>query len=267
MKLKNNVIIAIPIYRRLKENEIFALDNNLRVLNQYDATFIKPKGLDTKELLKKYPQVKEIEVCDNWLGTKKGIGGYNEMMTSPDFYKLFVNYEYVLICQTDVWVFRDDLTKWCNMDIDLVGAPWPNRAIYEHFPMKQYLQLKLWLKPTTKILHCQMFGRIGNGGFCLRRVQLFKDLCIKYSREIEFYNSQTGPLYNEDIFWALVPKELKLPSIKEAAYFAFDRKLDLCYKINDFRLPMAAHGYDRKHRRTFWKPFIPQDAFETHLLA
>ena len=93
MKLKNNVIIAIPIYRRLKENEIFALDNNLQVLNQYDVTFIKPKGLDTQELNKRYPQVKEIEVSDNWLGTKKGIEGYNEMMLSPDFYDLFLEYE------------------------------------------------------------------------------------------------------------------------------------------------------------------------------
>ena len=133
--------------------------------------------------------------------------------------------------------------------------------------MKQYLQLKLWLKPSTKILHCQMFGRIGNGGFCLRRVRLFKELCIKYNKEIEFYNSQTDPLHNEDIFWALVPKELKIPSIKEAADFAFDRKLELCYKINDYHLPMASHGYDRKHRIAFWQPFIPQEAFEAHLLA
>ncbi len=184
------------------------------------------------------------------------------MMTSPDFYSLFSDYEYLLICQTDVWIFRDDLMKWIDMGIDLVGAPWPNRNMYLHFPMKQYLQLKVKLKPANKNLHCQMFGRIGNGGFCLRKVELFKKLCIKYAQEIQLYNSFEDPLHNEDIFWALVPTELKLPTIEQAADFAFDRKLELCYKINNNKLPMAAHGYDRKHRKEFWSKFIPKEAFK-----
>ena len=81
-----------------------------------------------------------------------------------------------------------------------------------------------------------MFGRIGNGGFCLRKVELFKKLCIKYAQEIQLYNSFEDPLHNEDIFWALVPTELKLPTIEQAADFAFDRKLELCYKINNNKL-------------------------------
>ena len=68
--------------------------------------------------------------------------------------------------------------------------------------------------------------------------------------------------HNEDIFWALVPTELKLPTIEQAADFAFDRKLELCYKINKNKLPMAAHGYDRKHRKEFWSRFIPKEAFK-----
>lgn len=217
MNQDKKVIIAIPVYRDLREEEIIALNNNLSVLRQYPVVLVKPKGLNTKDLRKKYPQIGEIEVSDDWLGTKNGILGYNEMMTSPVFYSLFSDYEYLLICQTDVWIFRDDLMKWIDMGIDLVGAPWPNRNMYLHFPMKQYLQLKVKLKPANKNLHCQMFGRIGNGGFCLRKVELFKNLCIKYEQEIQLYNSLEDPLHNEDIFWALVPTELKLPTIEQAA--------------------------------------------------
>lgn len=262
MNQDKKVIIAIPVYRDLREEEIIALSNNLSVLRQYPVVLVKPKGLNTKDLRKKYPQIGEIEVSDDWLGTKNGILGYNEMMTSPVFYSLFSDYEYLLICQTDVWIFRDDLMKWIDMGIDLVGAPWPNRNMYLHFPMKQDLQLKVKLKPANKNLHCQMFGRIGNGGFCLRKVELFKNLCIKYEQEIQLYNSLEDPLHNEDIFWALVPTELKLPTIEQAANFAFDRKLELCYKINNYTLPMAAHGYDRKHRKQFWSRFIPKEAFK-----
>lgn len=256
------VIIAIPIYRDLREEEIVALDNNLEILRNYPTVLIKPTGLNTNALKERYPQVGEIEVSNQWLGTINGIMGYNEMMTSPDFYSLFSDYEYLLICQTDVWIFRDDLMKWIDMGIDLVGAPWPNRNMYLHFPMKQYLQLKVKLKPANKNLHCQMFGRIGNGGFCLRKVEVFKKLCIKYAQEIQLYNSFEDSLHNEDIFWALVPTELKLPTIEQAADFAFARKLELCYKINNNKLPMAAHGYDRKHRKEFWSKFIPKEAFK-----
>ena len=231
MNQDKKVIIAIPIYRDLHEEEIVALDNNLEILRNYPTVLVKPRGLNTNALREKYPQVGEIEVSNQWLGTINGIMGYNEMMTSPDFYSLFSDYEYLLICQTDVWIFRDDLMKWIDMDFDLVGAPWPNRKMYQHFPMKQYLRL-------------------------------FKKLCIKYAQEIQLYNSLEDPLHNEDIFWALVPTELKLPTIEQAADFAFDRKLELCYKINNNKLPMAAHGYDRKHRKEFWSKFIPKEAFK-----
>ena len=96
------VIIAIPIYRDLREEEIVALDNNLEILRNYPTVLIKPTGLNTNALKERYPQVGEIEVSNQWLGTINGIMGYNEMMTSPDFYSLFSDYEYLLICQTDV---------------------------------------------------------------------------------------------------------------------------------------------------------------------
>lgn len=104
MNQDKKVIIAIPVYRDLREEEMIALNNNLSVLRQYPVVLVKPKGLNTKDLRKKYPQIGEIEVSDDWLGTKNGILGYNEMMTSPVFYSLFSDYEYLLICQTDVWI-------------------------------------------------------------------------------------------------------------------------------------------------------------------
>lgn len=183
------------------------------------------------------------------------------MMLSKDFYDQFINYEYLLICHVDTWCFRDDLEKWCNMGFDHVAAPWPLRPRYEHFPLKQLLKLKLWLKAPYKNIHCELFNKIGNGGFSLRRVKIFRDLCIQYSKEIEYYKSHSDHLHNEDVFWALVPKEIKVPSIQEALNFAFDCKAELCYKLNNFCFPMAAHGFNRPKNRKFWQPFIPANAF------
>ena len=86
--------------------------------------------------------------------------GYNEMMMSEKFYELFSDYEYILICHVDAWLFRNELVEWCRKGYDHVAAPWPMRPRYGRFPLKQYLKLKLWLKPKRKIIHCQMLERL-----------------------------------------------------------------------------------------------------------
>ena len=64
-------------------------------------------------------------------------------------------------------------------------------------------------------------------------------------------------MYNEDIFWALIPENFNYPSENEALRFAFDIKPELCYKLNRHCLPMGCHGYMHKSRMKFWKRYIP----------
>ncbi len=251
------VKVVIPIYRSaLKNYERAALDNNLRLLKDFPITFLKPEGVDMRALKEAYPQVSMTNVSDEWLGTKRGIQGYNEMMMSEKFYDLFSDYEYIFICHIDAWLFRNELEMWCQKGYDHVAAPWPMRPRYGRFPLKQYLRLKLWLKPKRKIIHCQMFGRIGNGGLSLRRVKVFRQACIDFTETIAYYNSQSGALYNEDLFWALEPK-LHLPSVEEALKFSFDLKPELSYALNHHELPMACHGFNKPVRIKFWRQFIP----------
>lgn len=248
--------VIIPIYKpQLKDYERAALENNLRLLEGFPVTFLKPEHTDMTELHEQYPAVGMQSVSDEWLGTKKGIQGYNEMMMSEKFYELFSDYEYILICHVDAWLFRNELVEWCRKGYDHVAAPWPMRPRYRRFPLKQYLKLKLWLKPKRKIIHCQMFGKIGNGGLSLRRVETFRKACVDYADTIAYYNSQSGALYNEDLFWALEPS-LKLPSVEEALKFSFDLKPELSYELNHQQLPMACHGFNKPVRIKFWRQFI-----------
>ena len=53
------VIIAIPIYRDLREEEIVALDNNLEILHNYPTVLIKPTGLNTNALKERYEVLDE----------------------------------------------------------------------------------------------------------------------------------------------------------------------------------------------------------------
>lgn len=251
------VKVIIPIYRTgLNKYEQAALDNNLRLLRGLPITFLIPDDLDFSAISTRYPDIEVMRVSSDWMGTRRGIQGYNEMMMSERFYAMFSDYEYIFICHVDAWLFRNDVEEWCRKDYDLVAAPWPTRPRYTRFPLKQYMSLRLLQKPKRKILHFQMFGRIGNGGLSLRKVQTFRDCCIRHSDEISYYNSQDDDMHNEDIFWSFVPS-LNIPTVKEALAFSFDLKAKLCYKQNQRHLPMGCHGFYKSSRKAFWSDFIP----------
>lgn len=258
MSIRPQVKIIIPLYQsQLQDWELRALDNNLKVLANYSAVFLKPKGLDLGELTQQFPQVQELEVSTDWLGRKRGLSGYNDMMMSAQFYELFSDYDYILICHLDAWVFRDELSEWLQKGYDHLAAPWPMRTPYRHFPIKQLRQLRLWLKPRQKVIRWQRFGRVGNGGFSLRKVESFRRGCQLYAEEIAYFKAQDNELYNEDLFWALVPKDFKTPSMVEGLHFAIDVQPAFCYTDIGSHLPMACHGFNKPDRIDFWRKFIP----------
>lgn len=257
--MNTQVKTIIPLYRTQMESwEYAALENNIRVLSSYPVCFLYPEDLEFNDLKKVYPQAEFRAVSTDWLGKKRGIAGYNEMMMSKDFYEMFADCEYILICHTDAWIFKDDLAEWCAKGYDLVAAPWPLRPRYHWFPLKQYI----WFKKkraewSGNISRVRMFGRIGNGGLCLRKVRAFLTACDRYADEIVHFNSRPDDMHNEDIFWALVPEDFHYPDEQTAVGFAYDLKPRLCHKMNHLQLPMGCHGFMHKSRIRFWSQFIP----------
>jgi hypothetical protein len=258
--MNTKVKVVIPIYKsQLSSNELLSLDNTMQKLSRYPIVFLINEQVDIAPFLAKYPQAETLTVSDDWLGARRGIQGYNEMMMSKDFYELFPDTEFILICHIDAWIFRDELEQWCDAGYDIVAAPWPTRPHYRVFPFKHIIALRKKFAKSDKITRSQMRDGIGNGGLCLRRVKVFRDACVKYADTIQEFiaRSPEDVLYNEDLFWALIPKELKYPSVKEALKFSYDLKPKVCHKLNHNNLPMGCHGYTHSSRIKFWQQFIP----------
>lgn len=256
---RDRLKVLVPIYKEhLSPLECRVLRHTADLLRGHTLVFLKPQGLICDDVSPYLSQFETVEVSPEWLGTKNGIAGYNRMMLSEDFYRIFDDTTYILIHHLDAWMFRDELQDWCDRGYDLVAAPWPLRPRYTRFPLKQWLKLKECLATSRhQLSRTQMYGRIGNGGLCLRRVEAFAQACRKYADEAAYFLSHPGEgMYNEDIFWALVPQELRCPSVTEALQFAFDLKPRLCYDLNHHRLPMGCHGFMHKSREQFWKQFI-----------
>ena len=142
---KKEVVVVVPVYRpELTVWERASLRQTVGVLQEnYPVELLVPCGMDCSAIRREFSGLPVREVSDEWLGRKNGIAGYNRMMLSAGFYELFRDYEYLLICHTDAWIFRDELGDWCRRGYDCVAAPWVRRKVYDLPILKQYLRWRL----------------------------------------------------------------------------------------------------------------------------
>ena len=257
---KTKVKVIVPIYTStLTGRHLRSFTNNLKVLSAYPTVLLAPEGLDISAIETLAPQCEVVRVSDSWLG-RNGIAGYNDMMLSKSFYQLFEDCDYILICQTDVWVFRDELEQWCDKGYDYVGAPWPKRRIYSMPIINQLLWLRRKLfKREGKLMRQDYFNKVGNGGFSLRKITSILEGCDRYATTIAEFKRGKGTLCNEDWFWSLIPTNFHYPTFDEALGFSFDVHPDICYKKSHGKLPMGCHGWFKKRNIEFWTPIIGEE--------
>ena len=130
------VRVVVPIYRELTPDEEASLRNTVRTLAAWPFTVLHPEGVCPPACCAEL-HLETRAVGDEWLGRRNGIAGYNRMMLSEAFYAMFADAEYVLICHTDAWIFRDELAEWCGRGYDCVAAPWLRRPLYDLPLVKQ----------------------------------------------------------------------------------------------------------------------------------
>ncbi len=231
------VVVVIPIYKEIpNESEKRSILKTKKILGTFPTIFIYPEKLDISRYEIIFPeatfQALEQKHFEN-------ISAYNRLLLSPLFYRLFKKYKYLLICQTDVYVFENKLLEWCSYGFDYVGSPWTIA------PPK--IKQKVFFD-----LSSLMLGKVGNGGFSLRKVSIFYSLSFITQFIFKIFPK------NEDFIWCiLVPKIypfLRFPSAEKALHFAFELEPSVSYqKIG--QLPFAVHAWE-KYEPEFWKPFL-----------
>ncbi len=233
-----DIVVVIPAYKtQLNEVEKSVLRQCLRVLENYDICWIHPVALDLSPHQEIIPQAQATAFDNHYF---RNIEGYNKLLISKRFYQRFARYKYMLIHQTDAWVFEDSLLMWCDKGYDFVGAPWLEKPT----PMGRPL---LW--DFTKLC----VNQVGNGGLSLRRVATCQRIAGLLKPISWFYR------YNEDVFWSLfVPlifRSFKKPSCLDALHFAFEYNPRESYQRIGNHLPFGCHAWERTDRE-FWNQFI-----------
>lgn len=268
----------IPIYRAIiSEDEKISLATIRATFRSERICFLAPESLGLEGIVHEGERVERFP--DEYF---QGIAGYNRLLTSSIFYERFLCDEWILICQLDCLVFRDELTLWAESGFDYIAAPW----------FQKYLETPeagLW--------------RVGNGGFSLRNVQSHLRVLNKRIPKGFFYpkhgsepwvvtspESELGmyeamvPWYikhspftkwvtieqellrfprNEDLFWSLeAPKfdsAFRIATAEEALPFAFEMAPRWCFEKNGNKLPFGCHAWAR-YDREFWMEVLERRA-------
>lgn len=246
--------IVIPIYQNftaLTELPKLSLKQAASILNKYPIFLVSPKGLDISDYLDFFTAFdSNIEVIQFNHHFFNSVQDYNHLLLSSFFYETFADYPYILIYQTDAWIFKDELEEWCAKGYDYIGAPfvnWEWSTFYaRHLTFPRRLLYRLGYRN---------FNLVGNGGLSLRNTKA----CIHNLKW--FKKAAANFTLNEDYFFSFYINSynplFRVAPFKEALKFSFDENPEASLKLNHGQLPMGCHAWPKY--ASFWKDYIPFD--------
>lgn len=238
LKMVKHNVVVIPVYKpKLTGTEMKCFINNCIVLGSHKIILVAPNGLDVSF----YTNLFNVGVVRFPSFYFNGINGYNKLLLSKRFYSKFKTYKFILICQNDVFVFRDDLDRWCERDYDYIGASWINKPFF----LFQYVLVKMGVLCAIRLLKNNIFRAVGNGGFSLRKTSAF----------ISASNNKLAKKWsaNEDIYWSFFAG-LRKPTTEVASLFSIELDSEKIMKRQKV-LPMGVHAFER-YEPEFWKQYI-----------
>ena len=255
--------IVIPIYNiQPTAGEVLSVKRNCSVLKDYDIYFIHPFLMDISayeeliiELFKgdiaNRPDESTRNLFNDHIHFKpfrkkyfKSNKSYSRLLLSEEFYRQFMDYEYMLIAQTDTYILNTELSIEEFIEIsrsnkyDYWGAPWPDGPFVRPYSFKDRFKLMVVKHPEN--VH------VGNGGFSLRNVARSRELVIRKKNLIDFYWR-----FNEDVFFswfALDPLSgYKAASVDDACRFALETGMR--EEIEKGNIPYAVHGWEKYYTK------------------
>jgi hypothetical protein len=199
---------------------------------------------------------------------------HESLLLSEQFYRAFLDYEFILTYNLDALVFSDRLAEWCRAGYDYIGAPW-------------------LISPDTPHITEQ---KVGSGGFSLRRVRSFLRVLASRRHFVEpeehwrQYAARTGRVtrvlntprrylkrlvhfngvrshvrsavhgnVHEDRFWAEYAThydpDFRIAPVDVALGFAFEAEPRACFERIGGQMPFGAHRW-QKFDPAFYTPSL-----------
>ncbi|WP_316787190.1 DUF5672 family protein [Pedobacter frigiditerrae] len=249
-------VIIFPLYQKPTAIELAFLENGLQLTKGFKQVIVAPEGLIVDSSFGLLEQLEVKRFAKHYF---EGISGYNQLLLSKGFYTAFGLYDFMLIHQADVYLFKDELQAWCEKDYDYIGSPWFRPDKLNRNALYNLVQ-KIKLSFKENKVYGNRYNKVGNGGLSLRKISsALKVLTIVNPSLLNKYIKAKGDAFNEDVFWSLeAPQivEFKIPQWEEGMEFAVEFHPAVAYKYLGETLPFGCHA-PLKHNPEFWKKFIP----------
>jgi len=240
--------IVIPIYKKdLNPIDRLSLERLHKVIkNKYEIYLVRPKELDCKNY---YRILKQRNICEIVFDSKyfESEASYSQLCLQYDFYDKFSDYEYIYIYQTDCYLVEDKLEEWCDKGYEYVGPP----IISNNAGWKDYKHPEKY-EP-----------QVGNGGFSLRKIEVFKDITDpkgEFRKAYKLEEENLSKIIFEDKYFLndlYQFYEIITPSWIEALLFGMDMNVDIIYDVLKFKgLPMGIHAWGKNIR--YWQNVLEE---------
>jgi len=257
--MSKDCVVIFPVYRTLDEDEIMVLNQAVKMTSGFDKMFVTSHSFCFDNSFSDFKDIRVEHFDDHYFAC---IQGYNELMLTKEFYERFDNYKYILVHQTDAYLFKNELQYWCDKNYDYIGAPWYSPRKLRKFNLYKFLYRygKLFYSKET-LLRRRHFNIVGNGGLSLRKVKSFIKVLEKVKPKLlRMYLAQESNFFNEDMFWAIeasdILKNFKIPNWEEAIYFSLESYSENSYILMNDVLPFGCHAF-KTVQNNYWEKFIP----------
>ena len=233
-------VVVIPTHKNnFNEFERVSLTQTVKVLSKYDIYFAIPQSLSKKKL-EDYPEIMIERFDDDFF---KSHEAYNRFCISEELYQRFSKYDYMLICQTDAFVFSDRLQEFVALGYDYIGAPARGEKGYA------------W-----------GFCHVGNGGLSLRNIKSCLRMVKQKEKVLKCIALQKFPDWGEDVFFSFCGKsdsfDFSVPCMRVAADFSTQTDVAKgLRKIAKEGLPFGCHMWSQTNYH-WWKPEIEKYGYK-----
>ena len=219
----NTCVIVVPVYNEVpNELEKLSLKQlDIIIKDDIEICLVGPNRINFSSYVELFNnnKPKHANFNDKYFESNKS---YSQLCLSYDFYKRFDDYEYMLIYQTDCWIFRNEIKKFCEMGYDYIGGP-----IYS--PGSRWPSFKNSMRPV-----------VGNGGLSLRKISMMLKLTDPNGYLYNKYKDEWNSVEYEDMFICDVLAHdiyINIPDYRIAEQFSIDTLPRHMNKLN----PKAAH--------------------------
>lgn len=232
--------ILVPIYKKRFNNfEEISIDNLYSLFPDYPISFVCPTTFDRSYYISRYKSSTFYSFDDTFF---VGLKGYNKLMLNVELYKNFEIYDYVLICQPDVYIFHNNLNEFLNKRYSFIGAPLPNSIV-------EGIEQKFTIDFDEK----RSFSSISffNGGISLRKVS---DCIEVITKNNDLINRYLNNGWFEDSIFSILFSDAGyiIPDRQTALSFAMELYPKQSYINNNHKLPLGVHAWFRNDKRELY---------------